>query len=65
LDGRFSPVEQHEHPGPWLDLRGLSALRSLVSCAWRFVPDMTASRGAVISTRGAEHAQAGQALGWE
>jgi len=57
LDGRAFDDEQQEHPGPWLDRFGLSALRSLVSWARRELPDITARRGAFIKTRGAVASQ--------
>jgi hypothetical protein len=59
----LAPPLQHEHPGPWADFFGLSALRSLVSWALRVALLTTESFGAVISTRGAGAAQAGQSQG--
>jgi hypothetical protein len=64
FDPTLLPPEQHPQPGPCVDARlGLSALRSLVSNAWRRSELMPARRGALIRTRGAVCAQTGQEHG--
>ena len=61
----FDPVLQHEQlmPCPPLLERGACALRSFTSIDLRSTPDIDASDGALISTRGEAAPQAGHAAG--
>ncbi len=59
----FPPPPQQPHPGPWPVRLGLSALRSLVSCAPLIALLIEARPGAVSITRGAGVAHLGQLQG--
>jgi hypothetical protein len=58
-----APPPQQEQPGPWLLRLGLSALRSLVSCALRVSAETVPSRGVASKMRFELAWQTGQVWG--